>query len=215
MAIHQCARSCSNPRASHGEALKRIGRYLQGTINHGIILNPNKTLNLDLFPDADFAGLWGNEHPDDPSSVRSRSGFVITLGGCPVKWSSKLQTEIAVSTMEAEYISASTGMRTLVPLRNRLINVCSWLELSSPDTAIVSTVWEDNNAAMYLATSDPPRLTPRSKHIAIKYHWFRSHLKAGQIEMRHIESQQQLADILTKPLTFENFQRARKLLLGW
>jgi hypothetical protein len=214
-AIHQCARFSANPREPHGEAVKRIGRYLRGSADRGVILKPSTNLNLDLYPDADFAGIWGIEKPDDPSCVRSRTGFIITLGSAPITWASRMQTEIALSTMEAEYIACSTAMRVLIPLRHRLIDVCKWLELRAPSAAIVSTVWEDNNAALLLATSDPPQMTLRSKHIAIKYHWFRSQLQKGVIQMRHINSSDQLADILTKALTKDKFTAARQLVMGW
>ena len=64
---------------------------------------------MDCYVDADFAGLYGHEHEQDPHCVKSRSGFVIFVGGCRILWSSKLQSEIACSTMEAEYIACSTA----------------------------------------------------------------------------------------------------------
>ncbi len=67
-------------------------------------------MDLDLYVDADFAGLWSYEHDQDPVCVKSRTGFVITLGTCLVMWVSKLQTEIALSTLEAEYIALSMAM---------------------------------------------------------------------------------------------------------
>ena len=75
-------------------------------------MKPNQDITLDLYVDADFAGLWSYEDPHDPSSVRSRTGYVITLGGVPIIWKSKLQEQIALSTMEAEYIAASVAMTT-------------------------------------------------------------------------------------------------------
>ena len=64
-----------------------------------------------------LAGLWNVENAEDPISVKSWTGYVITLAGCPLTWKSKLQTLIAVSTMEAEYIALSHCMRELIPLR--------------------------------------------------------------------------------------------------
>ncbi|KAL7570776.1 hypothetical protein ACA910_014406 [Epithemia clementina (nom. ined.)] len=214
-AIHQCVRFSINPRTPHGEALKRIGRYLQKTADKGLIFKPTKNLNLDCYVDADFAGVWGNEDDQDPSCLRSRTGFIITLGGTPITWSSKLQTEIALSTMEAEYIAASTAMRTLIPLRQQLFTICTWLCLHSPKTATVSIVWEDNQAALQLSNKNPPCMTPRSKHIGIKYHWFRSKLKLGKIEMRAISTDSQLGDMFTKPLTPDAFATAQKKIMGW
>ena len=73
-----------------------------------------------LFVDADFAGMYTKKDPKYPTSVKSRKGWIVTLGGVPVTWASKLQTEIALSTMESEYIALSTGMRELVGIRKLL-----------------------------------------------------------------------------------------------
>ena len=108
-AVNCCARYMFNPKKRHEIAIKRIGRYLKGTANRGLIINPNKLteegLKIDCFPDADFAGLYGYENPSDPTCVKSRTGFLITICGCPVLWQSKLQSETALSTMEAEIIA--------------------------------------------------------------------------------------------------------------
>ena len=220
-AINQTARFSNNPTALHGEALKRIGRYLMGTAERGLILQPSKDLSLHCYVDADFAGLWSNENSDDPTSVRSRTGFIITIGQSPITWSSKLQTEIALSTMEAEYIAASTSMRTLLPLRNQLAKIIKHLHLNAAGPSFVCTIWEDNQAALQLATKDPPRMTPRSKHIGIKYHWFRSHLSSPNssdpngIFMKAIATTDQLGDTFTKPLDTGPFETARKKIMGW
>jgi hypothetical protein len=66
---------------------------------------------------ADFAGMWGYEDEQDPSCVKSRTGFVIFIQGCPVVWKSKLQTDVATSTMESEYNDLSTSMRDVLPLK--------------------------------------------------------------------------------------------------
>jgi hypothetical protein len=75
--------------------------------------------------------------------------------------------------------------------------------------------FEDNNAARILATSDPPRLTRCSKHIHSKYHWFREHLIPGEIEIRDIDTDDQVGDIFTKSLVVTTFRRLRNRLLGW
>ena len=98
-------------------AVKRICRYLQGAITKGLILKPSKQLTVDCFVDADFAGQWNVENPEDPLCVKSRTGYVLLVRNCPVQWASKLLSEILVSMMEAEYISLSTAMRDLIPLR--------------------------------------------------------------------------------------------------
>ena len=70
-AVHNAARFTHCPRRSHEKALKRIARYLKATRTKGMIINPLRDLSLDLYADADFAGLWGSEHPEDPTLVKS------------------------------------------------------------------------------------------------------------------------------------------------
>lgn len=106
-AVNQCARFCHSPKASHGRAIIRIVRYLQGTRERGIIYRTNKELALDCYVDADYCGLWGVEPPSSSLAVRSRSGFVFTFAGSPFHWISRLQGKTALSTMEAEYIALS------------------------------------------------------------------------------------------------------------
>jgi hypothetical protein len=132
-------------------------------------------------------------------------------------WTSKLQTEIASSTMMAEYIALSTSMRTLIPLRVTLKEVLETLEdSSSRDLAVIkSTVWEDNNPALILANAELPRLTPGSKHFGVKYHWFRSSIKKDELEVQRISTYEQTADIFTKALTRVPFESCRRRLLGW
>jgi hypothetical protein len=213
-ATHQCARFSHAPRLPHEVAVKRIGRYLLGTRDGGIILRPSKTVKLDCYVDADFAGVWGHEAADDKASVKSRTGYYMLLGNVPVLWASKLQTEIALSTMEAEYIALSTAMRAFIPIRHVLQELVSTFKLPVDKESLISTVFEDNQPALTLATQDPPRLTPRSKHIAVKYHWFRSKI-GGDIKLKYISTDNQLADILTKPLPRIKFEKARRQLMGW
>jgi hypothetical protein len=120
--------------------------------------------------------------------------------------------------MEAEYIALSAGMRVLLHLRRIHEDVCTrFTDCAIPynPKSNVSQVFEDNHACFVLATTDPPQMTPRSKLIAIKYHWFRDHLKQGEIEMRTVESALQRANILTKALPCPQFELERKLIMGF
>ena len=83
-AVHQCARFTHAPRKSHVVGIKRILRYLQGTKNKGLILNPSETLQVDCYVDAVFAGLWNVEQDQDPLCVKSRTGYLIMFMGCPL-----------------------------------------------------------------------------------------------------------------------------------
>ena len=178
-------------------------------------IEPSGDLKLDLYVDADFAGLWNAESPDDPTCVKSRTGYVITLGNVPLIWASKLQTEIALSTTESEYIAASTAMRQLLPIKRVVQEVLEPFGVDRTTVTDVSMVWEDNNAVLTMCEADYPNMTPRSKHIAVKYHWFREHLVPGEIEMKRIDTSVQKADIFTKGLKKDEFERKRKFIMGW
>ena len=213
--VNQCARFTNCPKLIHEKAIKRIGRYLKATREKGLILKPNNDLNLELFADSDFAGLWNVENPDDPISVRSRTGYIITLCGLPVSWKSKLQTEISTSTMMAEYIALSTGMRELIPLIDIFNEICVSLNIERGEDSKVVRVFEDNEGALKLASKELPQMTPQSKHFAIKYHWFREKLHEYNIQILPIDTSMQKADIFTKGLGRNDFQTKRCLLMGW
>jgi histone deacetylase 1/2 len=212
-AVHQVARYSHNARDIHFKAVKRIVRYLKGTSTQGMKFSTNLEAGLEMFCDADFAGLWKVEDRTTPDSVRSRTGYVIKLFGCPMLWTSRLQTEIAVSTLEAEYISLSSGMRELLPIRELYLQLARLTSLKTTTTTVRCTVFEDNEGAESLAKS--PKLTPRTKHIGVKYHFFRGHIKSGVIEINHVASADQQADILTKGLGRVKFIALRTLLCGW
>ena len=101
-AVHQCAQFSHCPWASHAVAIKKICCYLKGKINQGIHYQPTSEFALDCYVDSDFSGLFVTESSDDPVCAKSCTGYVITLSGCPLLWVSKLQSSIALSTMEAE-----------------------------------------------------------------------------------------------------------------
>lgn len=214
-AVHQCARFTHFPRKSHEDAICRICRYLQGTKDKGLRFKPEEDLKLDCYVDADFAGLYGVEDSQDPVCVKSRTGYCLTLGGCPLIWVSKLQTEVALSTTEAEYIALSQSMRDLIPMRRLLREAGKGLGLDFSKPAVLhSTVFEDNNGALSLALT--PKMTPRTKHIAVKYHHFRESVGPDKgIDIVKIDTNLQKADIFTKGLAADKHQSIRTLLMGW
>ena len=223
-AVHQCARFTHCPKDSHAAGVKRIIRYLKGTNNEGMFLEPTSSLAVDCYVDADFAGLWKSEDDQDPLCVKSRSGHVITFMGCPLQWQSKLQTQIALSTMEAEYIALSLAMRELIAVRVVLKEIFTHV-FHSPETKITystiakgfslpaSTVYEDNEACLKFASM--PKMSPQTKHIAIPYHFFCSKVKELEIKVVGIDTKRQLADQFTKGLPQDKFEHDRKILLGW
>ena len=213
MAVHQCARFTANPKLSHERAILYLSRYLKGTSKRGIIYKPDVSRGLECFVDASFAPGWRHDIPDDPTNVLSRTGFVIMYAGCPVFWSSKLQTEIALSTAESEYIALSQAMRELIPFMRFLIEISAYIHLNLPKPEVYCKVFEDNESCIKITKSE--KYTPRTKHIALKYHHFRSFVKRDIIRILPISTKEQLADMLTKPLEIPTFEYLRKRLCGW
>merc|ERR1739841_448567 len=178
MAVHQVARFSNEPKLSHEKAIMRICRYLFGTKDKGIIFKPDKSKGLELFVDAEFAGNWKNADQDSPENCFSRSGYTIKYNNCCVLWKSSLQTEITLSTAESEYVTLSQALRSVLPIINLLKEFqVVFPEISLPQPKVHCKVFEDNAACIKMAQSE--KFTPRTKHIALKYHWFKQYEKSG------------------------------------
>ena len=213
MAVHQTARFCNNPMLTHEKAIKRLGRYLYHTKNEGIVYNPDTSKGLECFVDADFAGGWSQADASDADNVMSRTGMVIMYANCPIFWRSSLQTEIVLSTAEGEYIALSSALREVLPLMKMMEEIHDVFPLHVNKPNFVCTVHEDNQSCIRMATGN--KFSPRTKHIALKYHHFKSHVKSGRVHVKYCPTTEQLADILTKPLPNEAFFTLRYMLCGW
>ena len=217
-AVNCCARYMFCPRLCHETALKRIGRYLLATRTRGLIIKPTLvegSLQIDSYPDADFAGLYGYERNDDPACAKSRTGYVILVCSCPVLWQSKLQTETALSTMEAEIIALAHSCRELFPIMDTVECLGEAIGLPVGKTKLNVSIHEDNSGALILAETLPPQFTPRSKHYATKTIWFREQIVRRGIKLLKIETTEQLGDLFTKGLARPVFEYLRKKLMGW
>jgi hypothetical protein len=163
-ATHQCARYTFAPKQSHKNALKRIGCYLKGRLDKGLILTPSDDLKIDCYPDADFAGLWNHNDKTDPHCICSRTGYIICLLNCLILLISKLQTEIALSTMEAECAALSASCHDLFPMIDVTNKICSALHLTLSDTPEVNIkIHKDNVGTLILGPLEPRRMTPPLK----------------------------------------------------
>ena len=176
-------------------------------------MKPNLEEGVQCYVDADFAGGYTNETREQSVSVYSRTGYVIFYLGCPLLWVSKLQSEIALSTVEAEYIALSQSMRDIIPLQDLMqeLNGIFGKKVITPN--VHCKLFEDNNGALELARA--PRYRPRTKHIAIKYHHFREHVANKKISIHAIDTKEQIADQFTKALQQGVFEYLRYKLLGW
>ncbi len=214
-AVHQCARSSSNPKQSHAIAVRYIARYLAGTREKGITLAPTKTKSFECYVDASHAGDWKQQSAaNDPVTAKSRTGYVITYADCPIVWVSKLQTEIALSTTEAEYIALSMATREILPMLTLIKEAARCKIISKTSKPMIHCkLFEDNKGAIEMA--NVPKMRPRTKHLNIKYHFFRQYVQKGILQVVHISGVDQAADIFTKALDLVSFQRHRKKIMGW
>jgi hypothetical protein len=167
--------------------------------------------------DASHAGEWRKQGADtehDATTAKSRTGYVLLYAGCPIIWASKLQTEIALSSTEAEYIALSTAMREVIPLLNLMKEAQEQgLPTNIKKSEVHCKIFEDNSGALEMARA--PKMRPRTKHINIKYHHFLEHVSSGLLSLHAITSEQQIADIFTKPLADALFTNHRKNISGW
>jgi hypothetical protein len=114
MATHQLAQFCQDPRLSHEQATTHLCRYLAHTKYRGIVYEHDKSMSIECYVDADFAGGWNITTSTDAYNLMSCTGFVITYANCPIYWASGLQTEIALSTAKAEFIEMSSALREVI-----------------------------------------------------------------------------------------------------
>lgn len=219
-AVHQCARFSQDPKMCHEKAVKRIVRYLKRTRDQGLVLTVDQSKGIECFVDADFAGGYDKTDTSNPRDCLSRTGYVVKYAGCPIVWTSKLQTLIALSTTEAEYLALSAAMREVIFIRQLIDEMQeNGVHFVNHKPVIKVNVYEDNIGAIELAKL--PKLRPRTKHIAIQYHHFRSWTSRGidgeepRVNVQHISTELQQADIFTKPIPRLQFQYLRELLCGW
>ncbi|WVZ90271.1 LOW QUALITY PROTEIN: hypothetical protein U9M48_036585 [Paspalum notatum var. saurae] len=189
-AVCLCARYQASPRTSHRQAVKRIFRYLKFTPEFGLWYFSGSSLSLKGFSDADHAGCRIDR--------KSTSGTCQLLGISLVSWSSRKQASVFLSTTEAEYIVAASSCSQLL-----------WMKATLSDFGLKIPLLVDSTSAISVAKN--PVLHSRTKHIDVRFHFLRDHYEKGDIDLIHVVSANQLADIFTKPLEFDAFTRLR----GW
>lgn len=213
-AVSQVCRFTHAPKKSHAIAVKMIVRYLRRTRDFGTIVSPTTDINLDLYVDADFAGLYRSDPDRSSSSARSRTGYIIFFGGIPLVWRSFLQSDISLSTLESEYTSLSHAIRTLIPIRSLVLELSNALEMpDSISTSVRSRVFEDNTAAVLLANNH--RITSRTRYFHVKWHFFWEFVARKDITVEYVSTDNQRADYMTKQNPRFVFERIRKMNQGW
>ncbi|KAK1424228.1 hypothetical protein QVD17_19549 [Tagetes erecta] len=187
-AVCVCARYQSDPKESHLVAVKRIFRYLKGKPNLGLWYPYEGNFELYSYSDSDFGGCALDR--------KSTTGGCQFLGPRLVSWQCKKQTNVSVSTAEAEYIAASAGCSQVLWLQNQLLDY-GFNFLKTP-------IYIDNTAAMFI-TANPVQHS-KTKHIEIRYHFLRDNSEKGLIILIKVYTDKQLADLFTKSFLSERFE---------
>ncbi|GJY23519.1 retrovirus-related pol polyprotein from transposon TNT 1-94 [Tanacetum coccineum] len=187
-AICMCARYQARPTEKHLNAVKRIFRYLKGTVHRGLWYPKDSSFALTAFADADHAGCQDTR--------RSTSGSIQLLGDRLVSWSSKRQKSAAISSTEAEYIALSGCCAQVLWMRSQLTDYGFGFNKIP--------MYCDNKSAIALCCNNVQH--SRSKHIDIRFHFIKEHVENGVIELYFVNTEYQLANIFTKALGRERIE---------
>lgn len=193
-AVNRCAQFCHNYNHLHVKAVKNIIRYLKGTSEIGLTYTSDTKMNLTCYADADYAG--------DKETRKSVSGYVVCINGSPVAWTSRKQTIVAQSTMEAEYYSVCESTKEILFVLNLLKELNTQVELPV-------NIYNDNQAA--IINLQDAKYSNKNKHLDLRVKMIRSH-QNKEVKTVYIPTEQQPADFLTKPLARGNFVKCRERL---
>ena len=217
-AVSVVSRYASRPNNSHWQAVKRIFRYIKGTLDLELIFK-GPLESLAGYTDADWA--------EDLDTRRSTSGFLFNLGSGAISWSSKRQLTVALSSCETEYMSQTQAIKEAVRLKSLLDQLNPEDSIDSPprhnsqttplpltDTSAyalkATIIYCDNQGAVALAKN--PKSHARSKHIDIQWHYQRKKVADSSVTLKYVPTSEQIADGLTKPLIKEKFPIFQKAL---
>ncbi|KAG8472493.1 hypothetical protein CXB51_034175 [Gossypium anomalum] len=190
--VNKVCQFMHRPLDTHFKAVKRILRYLQGTLDYGLHFHRTTKFVLEGYSDSS----WGSDIDDR----RSTSGYCIFLGGNPISWSSRKQQVVSRSTAEAEYRSLANATAEMVWLQSLLS------ELSIP-VQKKSLIWCDSSAAVAVAGN--PVMHSKFKHVELDIFFVREKVAAGALQVGHVSSADQVADVLTKTLSVLLFNKFR------
>ncbi|KAK1408451.1 hypothetical protein QVD17_40235 [Tagetes erecta] len=181
--VNKLSQFMHSPTNIHWSALKRLLRYLHGTMHHGLLIRRHSPLNLHAFTDADWAG--------DKLTYRSTTGYIVYLGSNPISWGSKRQPTLARSSTEAEF-------RAVASTTTEVQWIISLLQELGYQSTVTPAIYCDNLSATHYSAN--PVFHSRMKHLALDFHFVREKVKDGTVRVTHISGDDQLADALTKPL---------------
>ncbi|KAH9707327.1 Integrase catalytic domain-containing protein [Citrus sinensis] len=189
-AVGAVSRYMANPGGEHWIAVKRILRYIRGTSDVALCYGGSE-FTVRGYVDSDFAG--------DFDKRKSTTSYVFTLAGAAVSWVSKLQTVVALSTTEAEYMAATQACKEAIWIQKLLEELKHGQEKIS--------VFCDSQSALHIARN--PAFHSRTKHIGVQYHFVREVVEDGSVDLQKIHTKENLANVLTKPINTDKFVWSR------
>lgn len=192
-AVNQLSRYNSNPGMQHWGAVKTLFRYLRGTASMKLVYRKDGDNNINGYSDADWAA--------DVDDRKSTTGYVFTLQGAAISWCCKRQPTIALSTCEAEYMALSATVQE-----------ASWWQGLTAQFGATGPISINCDNQSTIAIAKNGGYNPRTKHIDIRHHYIRDALERRIINIKYIESDNQLADGLTKPLPRMKLEKNREAI---
>ena len=192
-AVGALSQHMAQPSADHWSGIKRIFRYIKGTLNFGLRFAAGNS-TLHGYSDADWAG--------NKDTRRSTSGYVFRIGDSTISWSSKKQRTVARSSTEAEYVALSYAAQEAIWLKR----LTQSIGMGSPEQQPL-TIYEDNNSAIDLTKN--AKYHNRTKHIDIAHHFVREQVEMNEISVTHCPSKHMIADIMTKGIPRVQFEKLR------
>lgn len=191
--VGQLSRFVEHPTEQHFGALKRVMRYLLGTVEKGITFEKRGSLDIGLHLQGHSDSDWAN----DVDTRKSTTGYVFTLTGGAVSWASRRQTIVAQSTAEAEYVAACEAAMEGKALMNILDEIL-------PEIKCKITLGVDNQSSYVMATN--PTFGRRTRHIELKWHYVREQVMKKELYLLKVKSVDNPADLFTKPLAKQRFE---------
>ena len=194
--VQLLSRFLKDPREVHLKGAHRVMQYLYNTRTLGLSYNTRSEKFIEGFSDA--------SHGNKNDLKFATGGFIIKLAGGVVTWSSKkITSAVCLSSTDAEYIAASNTSRELIWIKNML----NHMKINVTDVKL----WIDNEPAIHVAKN--PVLHSKMKHVNLHYHFIRHQVESGIIEIGHVNTNEQIADIMTKVLSRPVFIKVRDLFM--
>jgi hypothetical protein len=195
----------SSPMKSHGEAVKRIGRYLLGTRGKGFIMKPDHTKSFECWVDADYSSNWNPLVTDDPNTAKSRSGYILPRrpSGMGIPAPNRICPQHGRGQIYISFDGAPRRHPHDGPAGRDVRQ------------GIPSAVQTDRALQIVRRQTRVTKYRPRTRHINTAWHHFRLYVVDKLISILPVDTKSQVGDVFTKQVSRDDFIRFRKIIFGW